>query len=172
MEKIPPGEVDLLCATAFGVERVLPVWYAAVSHWDERRSGCEPTVAALAPTDGSPDFWLRGAARAVSLRPSDGCCRGARVPGPRLAQGGVGVCRTPTDGRCPRRAPATTRAPSWLSLDRTQSKPSAPDRRGTDIHLPSETPGATLASGQRVHGNESAGTPSTTEAERTEPTRS
>ena len=146
---------------------------SAVTHQDERRSCGEPTVAAWAlPTDGSPDFWLRGAAWAVSPRPSNGCCRGARVPGPRLAQGGVGVCRTPTDGRCPRRAPATTRASSWLSLDRTQSKPSEPDRRGTDVPLPSETAGATLASGQRVRGNEGEGTTPTTEAERTEPTRS
>ena len=100
---------------------------SAVTHQDERRSCGEPTVAGALPTDGSPDFWLRGAARAVSPRPSDGCCRGARVPGHRLAQGGVGVCRTPTDGRCPRRAPATTRAASWLFLDRTQSKPRRAD---------------------------------------------
>ena len=48
----------------------------------------QPPLAS-SPSDGSPDFWLLHAARAVSPRPSNGCCRGAPNPGPRLLHGRV-----------------------------------------------------------------------------------
>ena len=120
---IPLGEFGLLCVPVFGVERVRPVCHGAVTHRRERRSCCEPAAAASALADGSPDFWLRGAARAVSPRRSDGCCQGARVPGPRLLRG---TLHGNMEGPLPSPRPANTASGTCRHLDPHLSYPSTP----------------------------------------------
>ena len=83
-------------------ERLPRVTTRAVASWHERRSCCQLTAAASHHPSSSMCLVslrrlsrLLAAARAVSPRHWDGCCRGARSPAP-VFPGGIGLCQTQT----------------------------------------------------------------------------